>query len=132
MQGLQEIWNLSPKHYSWATSGYLGALNSGDATCGLLIGSSVAIGLRIGQQKTCMPLEDEKERNKAVIAVHQLYEDFIDQFKTTQCNKLTECDFSKSEDADKYLNEKIYKVKCFKFFNFVMNRFIEMDKNGEI
>jgi len=130
LQGLQEIWDMSSVQESWATSGYLGAINSGQTTCGLLIGCSVAIGLRAGKEKTCFPLEDEKERNKAVAAVHLMYEDFLHEFKSTQCQELTECNFSQEPDQERYVKEEVYKNRCFKYFNFIMNRFIEMEKQG--
>jgi len=38
------------------------------------------------------------------------------------------CDFSKPEDLKKYVEKEVYKEKCFVFFNFVMNRFMEIDK----
>jgi hypothetical protein len=128
LQGLQEIWDLPLGEDSWVTAGYLGAISSGDATCGLLIGSSMAIGLRSGQGKTCLPLEDQEERNKAIAAVNALYKDFIEKFGATQCQKLTQCDFSKPEEAKRYREEEIYKNRCFNLFNFVMNRFVEMEK----
>ncbi len=118
------------KSYSWATSGYLGAISSGEATCGLLIGSSVAIGLRMGIGKEQFPLEDEKDRNKAIASVNDLYEDFLEAFKSTQCQRLTCCDFSKKEEIDRYMTEEVYKDKCFKFFDFVMDKFIEMEKKN--
>jgi hypothetical protein len=131
LQGLQEIWGLPLGEDSWATAGYLGAIDSGDATCGLLIGSSVAIGLRSGRGKTCLPLEDQEERNKAIAGLKALYKDFIEKFESTQCQKLTQCDFSKPEEAERYRKEEIYKNRCFKFFNFVMNRFVEIENQGK-
>ncbi len=128
MQGLQELWDIPLLQESWATSGYLGAINSGQATCGLLIGCSVAIGLRAGRGKTCFPLEDEKARDQAVREVHLFYEDFIHEFKATLCRDLIECDLSQPSDAQRYMNEKVYEDKCFKFFEFVMNRFIGLEQ----
>ncbi len=130
MQGLQEIWDLDQKDYSWATAGYLGAIESGQTTCGLLIGSSIAIGLKSGQGKNCIPMEDKKERIIAVKAVNELYRDFLKEFQTSECRTLTGCDFSKTEDATRYIEEEVYKDKCFALFNFVMNRFIEMEKKS--
>lgn len=127
MQGLQEIWDIDKKH-SWATAGYLGAINSGQTTCGLLIGSSVAIGLRHGKGKECIPKEDEDSRNKAVKEVNMLYNDFIHTFNSTNCKDLTACDFSKTEDLARYMEQEVYKEKCFVFFKFVMNRFIEKEE----
>jgi len=127
LQGLQEIWDIDP-HHSWATAGYLGAINSGQTTCGLLIGSSIAIGLRHGKGKNCIPKEDEESRNKAVKEVNMLYKDFIHKFNSTNCKELTACDFSKQEDANRYMEKEVYKNTCFIFFNFVMNRLIEKEK----
>ena len=132
MQGLQEIWGLSQEEFSWATAGYQGAISSGQTTCGLLIGSSVAIGLRFGRGKKCIPKEDEKQRNKAIKAVNELYKDFISQYKNTECITLIGCDLSKPEDQARYFEKEIYKDTCFEFYNFVMNRFIEMDKQEEM
>jgi C_GCAxxG_C_C family probable redox protein len=129
LQGLQEIWDLQLGKDSWATAGYSGAIGSGDTTCGLLIGSSVAIGMRAGRDKTCLPLDDKDARNKAIADVSALYKDFLEKFGTTQCEKLIQCNFSKSKEATRYIKEKIYENRCFKFLDFVMNRFIEMEKS---
>ena len=127
LQGLQEIWDIDTRH-SWATAGYQGAINSGQTTCGLLIGSAAAIGLRCGKGKDCIPKEDEEYRNIAVKEVNSLYKDFISKFNSTNCKDLIMCDFSKPEDLKKYMDKEVYKETCFVFFNFVMNRFIEIDK----
>jgi len=123
------MWDIDTQ-YSWATAGYLGAINSGQTTCGLLIGSSIAIGLRHGKEKKCTPTEDEECRNRAVQEVNSLYMDFIHQFNTTLCKELIHCDFSNPVDAAKYIEKEVYKDKCFVFFNFVMNRFIEKEKSN--
>ncbi len=113
---------------SWATSGYLGAINSGQATCGLLIGCSVAIGLRAGRGKVCLPLEDTKARDMAAAEVHLFYEDFLHEFKSTQCQDIIGCDLSQPSEAERYMKEKVYEDRCFKFFEFVMNRFIGLEQ----
>lgn len=123
MQGLQEIWDIENRTHAWSTSGYLGAISSGQTTCGLLIGSSVAIGLRVGRNKACLPLEDTAARDFAVEQVGDLYEDFLKRFGSTECKALTSCDFSKAEDQSRYIEDEIYKEKCWEYFNFVMNRF---------
>ena len=128
MQGLQEVWNLPRLNYAWATAGYGGAIRSGNTTCGLLIGSSIAIGLRCGQGKEGVPMEDEKAREKAIQEVHELYRSFIDQYGNTICSELINCDLGTSEGQVRYAEQKIYMNTCFKYFNFIMNRFIEKDK----
>ncbi|UCH32198.1 MAG: C-GCAxxG-C-C family protein, partial [Candidatus Bathyarchaeota archaeon] len=70
LQALLTLWDLPKEGYSWATAGYMGAILSGQTACGLLIGSSIAIGLRCGQGKKGIPEEHESERGKAIMAVN--------------------------------------------------------------
>ena len=130
MQGLQEIWELPQGDYSWAAAGYSGAIGSGDTTCGLLIGTTMAIGLRHGQGKSCIPIEDTDARDKANAEVNEFYRDFLSEFGTSHCKQLIGLDLGKPEEAKEYREKEIYKDTCFKFFKFVMNRFIERDKQG--
>ena len=126
------MWDLQRKGYSWATAGYSGAIGSGQTTCGLLIGSSVAIGYRYGKGKDGIPGEFKDERNKAIQAVGMLYKDFLKEFGSTHCQTLTGIDFSKPEDTKRFKNDKIGRKKCGVYLNFVMNRFIELTKEGKI
>jgi len=116
---------------SWATSGYQGAISSGQTTCGLLIGATVAIGLRHGHGKTCIPFEDEEGRGKAVEEVNSLYKDFLTKFNDTNCQTLTTIDFSKPEDQARYMEKEIFKDTCFKFFQFLMKRFMDEVKQQD-
>ena len=126
MQGLQAMWDLPIKGYSWASGGYMGAISSGQTTCGLLIGSSMAIGLLCGQGKEGIPEEHESERNKAINAVGKLYRGFIKEFGSTYCKTLINCDFSNQEDLNRYIQNKVWKNTCDVFLKFVMNKCMEI------
>lgn len=128
MQGLREIWNLPRLDYTWASAGYSGAIRSGYTTCGLLIGCTTAIGLRHGQGKECIPTDEPETREKAIQEVNELYREFIGQFGNAVCRELIRCDLSKPEDQARYRDQEVYRDTCFKFFKFIMNRFIEKDK----
>ena len=130
MQGLQEIWEFPRIDYSWAAAGYQGAISSGDTTCGLLIGTAIAIGLRQGMGKECIPFEDKDERDNAIAEVGAFYRDFLAEFGNTQCRNLISLNMSVPEERKQYIEGQVYKDTCFKFFKFVMNRFIEQDKQG--
>ena len=134
MQGLQELWDLPKKGYSWATAGYGGAIGSGQTTCGHLIGSSIAIGFRYGQGKDGVPEKFKEERNKASGAVGMLYEDFLKEFGSTHCQTLSGIDFSKPEDRKRFFRDRkiIDQTKCGVLLNFVLNRFIDLTKEGKI
>ena len=132
MQGLQAMWDLPPKGYSWATAGYMGAISSGQTTCGLLIGSSIAIGLRCGQEKEGIPEEHEQERNKAIHAVCELYSDFLKEFGSTDCKTLSHCDFSNPEELNRYIQNKGWKNTCDIFLKFVVNKCIELAEKEKL
>ncbi|MFC1511857.1 C-GCAxxG-C-C family protein [Candidatus Latescibacterota bacterium] len=132
LQGLLDLWNLPKEEYSWATGGYGGAIMSGETTCGLLIGSSIAIGLRYGQGKEGVPEKFKDDRTQAISAVRMLYDDFLKEFGSTHCQTLIGIDFSKPEDRKRFASEEIGQKKCGVQLSFVMNRFIELTKDGRI
>jgi hypothetical protein len=110
----------------------MGAISSGQTTCGLLIGSSIAIGLRCGRGKKDIPEVYESERNKAMGAVGELYRDFLREFSTTDCKTLCHCDFSDPEDFNRYVANKGWKNTCDVFLKFVMNKCVDMAEEGKI
>ena len=124
------MWELPQQDYSWATAGYQGAISSGNTTCGLLIGGTIAIGLRSGQGKEVIPVEDKETRAQAIAEVNEFYRDFLGEFNNTICKELINLDFSKPGEGQRYAKEEVYKDTCFKYFNFIMDRFIERDKSG--
>ena len=126
------MWGLPLKGYSWASGGYMGAILSGQTTCGLLIGSSIAIGLRCGQGKEGIPEEHEGERNKTIHAVGELYSNFLKEFGSTDCKTLSHCDFSNQEDLDRYIQNKGWKNTCDVFLKYVMNKCIEMAEEEKL
>ena len=132
LQGLQEMWNIPQEECSWAVAGYQGAIAFGQTTCGLLIGCATAIGLKFGQEKEGTPMENKKTRNQAIKVVNELYKDFFAEFDSTECKTLTTCDFSQEGEFARYLKEQLYNESCLKFHQYVMNRFIDFDKQGEL
>jgi hypothetical protein len=115
--------------YTWAVAGYQGAISSGQTTCGLLIGCSIAIGLRHGQAREDKPADASEIRQMAIKEVNHLYRDFLNEFGDSECRNLINCHLGKPEDQTRYLEQEIYKDTCVKFFNFVMDRFIKMDQS---
>ncbi len=132
MQGLQAMWDLPLKGYSWATGGYLGAILSGKTTCGLLIGSTIAIGLRCGEGKDAVPEEHQVERGKAINGVRELYADFLKEFGSTDCQSLSHFDFSNPEEISRYVQDKAWKNTCDIFLKFVMNKCTQMAEEGKV
>jgi len=133
LQALLTLWDLPKEGYSWATAGYLGAITSGQTTCGLLTGSSIAIGLRCGQGKKEIPEERASEREKAIAAVQELYSDFLKKFGSTECKALNQgADFSKGEEMLQWAIDKRYKQTCDVFLKFVFEKCVKMAEEGKI
>ncbi len=133
LQALLTLWDLPKEGFSWATAGYMGAILSGETACGLLIGSSIAIGLRCGQGKKGIPEEHESERGKAIMAVNDLYDDFLKEFGSTECKTLNEgADFSNPDERADWVINKKYKQTCDVFLKFVFEKCVQMAEEGKI
>jgi len=125
------LWDLPQTGMPWAAAGYQGAISSGKTTCGLLIGSGIAMGLKAGIGIEHVPHEQKEVRAKAIGAVYELYQDFIKEFKVTSCTDLLGCDLSIPEEREKWINEKIYKQVCDVCLSFVMNKCRDMAEQGK-
>ncbi|MHA2202438.1 MAG: C-GCAxxG-C-C family (seleno)protein [Candidatus Hodarchaeales archaeon] len=132
LQALLTLWNLPLKPYSWATGGYLGAILSGETTCGLLIGSSIALGFRSGQATNEIPEKCEDERNDAIQAVGELYNGFFEKFGSTKCKELSQVDFSNGEAIGEYIATKGWKKTCDIFLEFVMRKCMSIAKEKKV
>ncbi|MFX0103492.1 MAG: C-GCAxxG-C-C family (seleno)protein [Candidatus Hodarchaeota archaeon] len=120
LQAFLELWDIPVEDHAWATGGYLGAITSSHTTCGLLIGTSIAIGIHVGRDKKGIPEQFPKERDKATRLVNRLYRRFLKKFGTTDCNKITNGfigeDWGKNCDA------------CFDHVKYMMLELIEKGK----
>ena len=132
LQALLSIWNLPLEEYSWATGGYLGAILSGDTTCGLLIGSSIALSFRCGHGKNEIPEKCDDERNKAIQAVGELYSDFLEEFGSTKCKEISHVDFSDGEEIGRYISTKGWKQTCDIFLGHVIRKCVSMVEEGKV
>ena len=115
-------WDATP--YQWATSGYMGAINSGKTICGVLFGASIYLGFLNGKDSTNAPELKDEGRLKAIKSVNELFNGFINRFAETDCTSLTGCDWSKKEDIGRYFKDEIYKDTCFRQFEYVIEKCI--------
>lgn len=132
LQALLKLWNIQNPEFSWATAGYLGAIMSGETTCGLLIGSSVAIGLKCGQGKDSIPEDCPSERGTAIEIVSELYNDFKEKFGSTSCKTLSTVDFSDGDQLGEYIAEKKWKSTCDLFLDFTLRKLHKIGETGEL
>ncbi|MBN1614566.1 MAG: C_GCAxxG_C_C family protein [Deltaproteobacteria bacterium] len=110
----------------------MGAIISGQATCGILIGCGVAIGLYCGHGMGTPPEEYPDQRNRAVEGVRQLYCDFIEAFGSTDCRALSRCDFSDPQDVARYIENRLWKETCDRYLEFGIMKCLQMSREGVI
>ncbi len=132
LHALLELWNIPIDTYSWATAGYMGAIGSGTTTCGLLIGSSIGIGLRCGQELQGIPEENEDAREKAIQVVNELYTEFYAKFKSTDCKTLNKVDFRKGEEITDWMLQEGWKKTCDIFLNYTIRKCHSMVEEGKL
>jgi hypothetical protein len=112
---------LSPIPYQWATAGYYGAISSGKTICGILFGGTVFLGYLLGRKEVDKPAIENTNRIQAISAVNTLFKGFIERFGTSDCQTLTNCDFSKQEEVDRFMREEVYKDICFVQFEYILS-----------
>lgn len=132
LQALLELWDLPLETNSWGTAGYLGAIGSGNTTCGLLIGSSIAIGLKCGHGNQGIPEQNNDDREKAIQAVNELYNEFLTKFGSTDCQTLNKVDFRKGEEITEWMIQKGWKQTCDIFLNFTIKKCQSMVEDGKL
>lgn len=132
LQALLELWEIPSETYSWATAGYLGAIGTGKTTCGLLIGSSIAIGLRCGHEIQEIPDHYEEERERAIQAVKELYDEFIMKFSSTDCKTINKVDFQNGEELADWMIQKGWKKTCDIFLDFVLRKCLSLAEEGKL
>ena len=101
-------------------AGYEGAIASGNATCGFLIGAAAFIGFSHGRHTDAAPAIDSEKRRQAIQATRKLFLGFVDRFGQTDCRILTGCDWRKKEEARRYYHEKIYLRVCMPQMEYVI------------
>ncbi|MBN2152026.1 MAG: C_GCAxxG_C_C family protein [Candidatus Lokiarchaeota archaeon] len=132
LQACLELWQMDKKRPSWATAGYMGAILSGDTTCGLLIGTSVAIGLKRGNGLDGLPEDLEKERDKAIREVNKLYKTFKREMGSTRCKDVCGFDFSDADQGYRFIQTKAWKTTCDKGLRLVLDFIKERTDGGNL
>jgi len=121
---MREANGWDPVPYQWAAAGYSGAIGSGKATCGILVGGAIYLGYLSGTGAAQEPDVGDDRRKLAIARVDELYRGFIAQFGDTDCKALTGCDWSKKDDVERYRRDRIYLTACAKQFEHVLAELI--------
>jgi C_GCAxxG_C_C family probable redox protein len=90
--------------------------------CGALSGAVMVIGLLKGCDKG---KEEKEKRNAAYKSVRQMIKAFEEEFGSSQCRVLTQCDLQTQEGKEKYQRRELRKKLCPKFIGWCTDYVIE-------
>ena len=122
-----EAYELGNEDFLWAGITFFGGISRAqDAPCGAVTGGAVALGLRY----RCALSDKEKAkqaRNDAREDAGQLVEGFKKQFGGMTCGGLLGIDFSEPGGYQKFQESGIWKDKCYKYIEYVVEKLYELD-----
>ena len=116
--------------FLWAGIPFLGGIGGyQNAPCGVVSASAVCIG-----QRCRSPLSDKERSRQARHAVRTFSANIVTEFNRhfgdITCRGLIGMDFAKSGEYQKFLESGIWKDKCVKYVEFMIDKLFELEKDS--
>jgi len=113
--------------FLWAGIPFLGGIGGfQDAPCGVVSSSAVCLGLR---HRT--PLEDKERAKQGRHAIRafsaKIVSEFNQEFGDITCRSLIGMDFSKPGVYKEFLESGVWKDKCEKYVEFMIDKLYELE-----
>jgi hypothetical protein len=127
-----EAYDLDNQDFLWAGVPFLGGIGGYQkAPCGVLSAAAICIGLRHRCQLS------DKERAKQArhlvrISSATIVKEFNRHFGDTTCRELIGMDFSKPGEYQKFLESGIWKNKCQKYVEFIIDRLYALEDRQQL
>jgi C_GCAxxG_C_C family probable redox protein len=123
-----EAYPLGDEDLLWAGVNFMGGISGHQqAPCGAVSASAICLGLRY----RC-PLDDkdnaEQARAKARQDASEVVRVFTQKFGTIVCRDLLGFDFSDTEAARQFRESGMWREKCNKYVQFVIEKLYELDQ----
>ena len=122
-----EAYGLNNEDFLWVGAPFLAGISGEQqAPCGAISASAVSLGLR----HRCSFTEKEKvkqARNTIRNHAGKLVRDFTKQFGDITCRGLLGLDFSKPGEYQKFLESGVWKEKCEKYVEYVIEKLYEFE-----
>jgi hypothetical protein len=127
-----EAYDLENEDFLWTGIPFLGGIGGfQNAPCGVVSAAAVCLGLR----HRC-PLEDKERAHQARHAVRgfsaKIVTEFNTQFGDITCRGLIGMDFSKPGEYKKFLDSGIWKDKCIKYVEFMVEKLYGLEEDRAI
>jgi len=125
---LREALDLKNDIIPWVTSGYNGAIASGQTICGAVYGATAAIGFACAERMAERNETSRQARERATRMTHEFYRRFLKEFKRTDCRSLTGCDFSRPEDAMRYQRNQVWTDTCDRYLELAIRTCYDLEQ----
>jgi len=126
-----EAYEMDNEDFLWAGIPFMGGIASQQkAPCGAVSASAIALGLR----HRCPSTDKEKakhSRNVARLQAGQLVKEFNDKFGDISCLGLLGLDFSKPGGYQQFRESGIWKDKCLKYVEFIVEKLYEFEEERD-
>ncbi len=124
-----EAYGLDNEDFLWTGIPFLGGIGGyQDAPCGVVSASAICLGLR----HRC-PLSDKEQAKQARHAIRmfsaQVVTEFKQKFGDINCQALIGMDFSKPGVYQQFLESGIWKDKCEKYVEFMIEKLYALEKD---
>lgn len=127
-----EAYGLENEDILWTCIAFNGGIaGQQSAPCGAVSASTVCVGLR----HRCSIAEKQRAKQERLDAredASHLVKAFIERFGTIVCRDLIGLDFSKPEAYRAFQESDIWKDKCNKYVQFVIERLYELDEKRSV
>jgi len=123
-----EAYELGNEDLLWSATAFNGGIaGQQQAPCGAVSASAVCLGLR----HRCSPADKQRAEQARLNArqdASELVRNFTERFGTIICRDLLGFDFSDAEAARQFRESGIWKEKCDKYVQFVIEKLYELDR----
>lgn len=89
-------------------AGFGGGMGKEQGTCGAVTGAIMVLGILKGEKAS----DNDELKLKSYGAVKELIRKFSDDFQSTSCRELTDCDFGSDSGNEKFKNEAVMEKVC--------------------
>lgn len=131
LQVMWEAYDMKDENFLWAAIPFMGGISGENkATCGVLSGAAVALGLR--HRHSLADKKQAKEaRNKARFHAANLTKAFTEKFGHVTCQQLLGIDFSVPGAYLQFRNSGIAESKCFQYVYFAIEALFQFENKQD-
>lgn len=127
-----EAYEWGNEDYLWTGIAFMGGIGGQQqAPCGAVSASAICLGLRnrcsLGEKERAKQARGDARRDAS-----ELVRSFTERFGTIACRDLIGLDFSNPDEYRKFQESGIWKEKCDKYIQFVIDKLCEFDEKRKV